>query len=350
MKRKDYEYIGDLSQLFRVETYRLEGGRKDGVRATSVTNAQGLSFTVVADRCMDISHLSYKGVNVSYINPCGVVAPQYYEGTGTNWLKSFTGGMMVTCGLDNVGSPCTEEEELGFHGRIGNTPAEEYCVKTIQAQEENRVEISGLMRQSFIFGKKLWLRRKITAYQERNCVEIEDEISNVGFEKQEYMQLYHCNIGYPFLSPGCELLFPSKAVTGANIYSEENLDQWNQITEPEKVGEMCFLHELENRNGHSCVGMFNHKLQMGFMLWFENHDLARFLQWRYLNRGEYVIGLEPATNYAGGKTKEKQENRIKCLKAGENVTHRLKFEFFDSLDKLKNAMESSETIIKAGLS
>lgn len=154
------------------------------------------------------------------------------------------------------------------------------------------------------------------------------------------MQLYHCNIGYPFLSPDCELLFPSKSVTGANLYSEENLEKWNQITEPEKIGEMCFLHELESRSGHSCVGMFNHRLQIGFMLWFENYDLDRLLQWRYLNRGEYVIGLEPATNYAGGKTQEKQESRIKTLEPGTSVKHKLRFEFFDSLDKLKEVMEN----------
>lgn len=34
MDIKRYEYIGDLSQLFRADTYRLEGGKKDGVRAS----------------------------------------------------------------------------------------------------------------------------------------------------------------------------------------------------------------------------------------------------------------------------------------------------------------------------
>ena len=57
--QKKYEYIGDISQLFRVNNYRLEGGKKDGVKVTQIANETGLKFSVVADRCMDIAYLSY---------------------------------------------------------------------------------------------------------------------------------------------------------------------------------------------------------------------------------------------------------------------------------------------------
>lgn len=338
MKAEQYEYIGDLSQLFRVETCRLEGGKKDGVRATFVTNETGLSYTVAADRCMDIPYLSYKGVNISYVNPCGIVGPQYYDRTGTNWLKSFTGGLVATCGLDNVGNPCTEGEELGLHGRIGNTPAEEYSVQMKKEGQDNLVQISGVMRQSFIFGDKLRLHRNITSYQEKTILEIEDEITNTGFEEQEYMQLYHCNIGYPFLSPACELFIPSLSVKGANPYSQENIDKWDKIEEPSKVGEMCFWHQLKDQDGTYCVGMFNHEKKIGFSLRFENHDLNRFLQWRYLNKGEYVIGLEPATNYAGGKIEEKTRDVIKKIPPQASVKHKLVFTFVDSVEELKESM------------
>ena len=132
MDRTKYEYIGNLSQLFHVENYRMEGGKKDGVRVTNVQNENGLNYTVVADRCMDIANLSFKGINISYINPSGIVAPEYYDRTGVNWLKSFTAGFVTTCGLDNVGNPCEDGEELGLHGRIGNTPADEYNVRIIR--------------------------------------------------------------------------------------------------------------------------------------------------------------------------------------------------------------------------
>ena len=338
MNTGKYEYIGNLSQLFRVENYRLEGGKQDGVRATNIRNESGLDYTVVADRCMDISHLSFKGVNISYINPNGVVAPQYYDRTGTNWLKSFGAGFVATCGLDNVGNPCVDGEELGLHGRIGNTPAEEYSVKIARDGEDNRVEITGVMGENFIFGPKLRLRRIITSFQTRNRIILEDEVINEGFSQQEYMQLYHCNIGYPFLTPDCELIFPSKGVRGANTFSQEHLGLWNVISEPSDIGEMCFIHDLEKKDGMCRLGMFNHKWKIGFVLSFEAEELDKFLQWRYLHKGEYVVGLEPATNYIGGRAEERISDRILTIEPRRTKKHMLQFDFFDDEKMMKEFM------------
>lgn len=340
MNRTKYEYIGNLSQLFHVENYRMEGGKKDGVRVTNVQNETGLNFTVAADRCMDITHLSFKGVNISYINPSGIVAPEYYDRTGLNWLKSFTAGFVTTCGLDNVGNPCEDGEELGLHGRIGNTPADEYNVSIIREEEDNKVEITGIMGESFIFGAKLRLKRKITSFQEKNRLILEDEIVNEGFTEQEYMQLYHCNIGYPFLSPDCEIIIPSDEVKGGNPYSQENIEKWNMVEEPSHVGEMCLLHQLRKSGDECRVGMFNNKEKIGFTLSFDGKELERFLQWRYLNKGEYVVGLEPATNYAGGKKNERETDRILKLNPGETKHHRLQFDFYDSREAFDEAMKA----------
>lgn len=52
-------YIGHPSQLCGVEEHRLVGGRGDGMRLLQVRNGKGLEFTVSADRCADISRLSF---------------------------------------------------------------------------------------------------------------------------------------------------------------------------------------------------------------------------------------------------------------------------------------------------
>lgn len=336
MEERKYAYIGDISQLFRVENYRMEGGRKDGVRATQIMNESGLQFTVIADRCMDIAYVSYKGVNLSYINPNGICAPQYYDNRGTKWLENFTAGFVTTCGLDNIGSPCVDGKELGLHGKISNIPADDYSVRILEKEEGNEVQLTGRMKENFLFGEKLHLRRTITAYQEKNRIVLEDEIINTGFEEQEYMQLYHFNIGYPFLSPSCELFIPTEEVKGANEYSERNLGKWNQIGEPSSTGEMCFLHRLKRQGDTTCVGMFNHKLQMGFTLKFDNQTLDKFLQWRYLNKGEYVLGFEPATNYIGGRTEERKKEKLKTLSPRGKETHKLQIDFYDRLEDVKN--------------
>ena len=64
-------YIGHPSQLCGVEEHRLVGGRGDGLRLLQVKNGKGLEFTVSADRCADISRLSFKGDNYGFFSACG---------------------------------------------------------------------------------------------------------------------------------------------------------------------------------------------------------------------------------------------------------------------------------------
>lgn len=81
------KYIGHESQLYGVEEHRLVGGRGDGMRLLQVKNGKGLEFTVSADRCADISRLSFRGVNMGYFSPCGYVAPDYYDDKGSGLLS-----------------------------------------------------------------------------------------------------------------------------------------------------------------------------------------------------------------------------------------------------------------------
>lgn len=173
---------------------------------------------------MDIAYLRYKGINISYINQCGIVSPKYFDNRGTNWLKSFTGGFFTTCGLDNVGLPCKDKEIYGLHGRISNMPAAEYSVKTCEVDNERYVTISGEMDQSSLFGCKLKLKREIKAFQTENKIIINDEICNTGFFEEEFMMLYHFNIGYPFLCPNCEVMIPSEMVTPVNEHSKAYIE------------------------------------------------------------------------------------------------------------------------------
>lgn len=119
------DYIGHPMQLCGVEEVRLCGGTGDGMRLLQVRNESGLEFTVSADRCADITRMTYKGQNIGYFSPCGYVAPTYYDNVDDGFLSSFTAGFLTTCGLANVGSPCEDNGELlPLHGTISNTPCE----------------------------------------------------------------------------------------------------------------------------------------------------------------------------------------------------------------------------------
>ena len=101
----DRNYYGHDTQFFGVEEHRLVGGRGDGMRLFQVRNGSGVEFTVSADRCADISRLSYKGVNMNYMGVGGYAAPAYYDDKGDHFLKTFNCGFLTTCGLLNIGIP-----------------------------------------------------------------------------------------------------------------------------------------------------------------------------------------------------------------------------------------------------
>ena len=101
-------YIGHDSQIYGIEEHRLVDGRGAGMRILEINNGKGIELAVTPDRAGDIARLRFKGINMSYMSPCGYVSPAYYDCIGSNWLKSFTAGFLTTCGLQAVGFPCND--------------------------------------------------------------------------------------------------------------------------------------------------------------------------------------------------------------------------------------------------
>ena len=193
-KREILKYVGDSSQLFSVKDYTLNGGKAAGTRAIDIKNALGLEFTVLPDRGMDIAWTSYKGINLSYISKTGIVAPQYFNESGIAFLRSFYGGMLTTCGFMNVGSPCEDNgENLGLHGRISNTPAEEVYAGTEWIEDVPVMKVKGKVREARVFGENIRLEREISCNCSENKITISDTVENYGFKKEPLMLLYHFN-------------------------------------------------------------------------------------------------------------------------------------------------------------
>ena len=93
----------------------------------------------------------------------GIVAPAYFDVRGSEWLHSFAGGLFTTCGLRQVGQPCVDAgEELGLHGRIANTPAEDVAISESWEDDDFVLAVSGTMRETKVFNEDLRLTRTIT--------------------------------------------------------------------------------------------------------------------------------------------------------------------------------------------
>ena len=151
-------YIGHDQQFYGVEEHRLVGGKGDGMRLLDIRNGKGLELAVMPDRAADIYRLKFKGSNMGYLSPCGFVAPSYYEATEKNWVKSFTGGFLTTCGLEAVGTPCIDEgENFPLHGTIANLPAEHIY----WLEEDGYIVIRAVIGDEILFGRKFRLCREI---------------------------------------------------------------------------------------------------------------------------------------------------------------------------------------------
>ena len=147
--RKEAEKrVGHSSQLGGLKPYTLSDGRAAGVRAVDFRTTQGLEFTVLLDRGMDISEARYKGMSLCWRSCVGDAAPGFHEPQGLEWLRTFFGGLLCTCGLAQVGSPATDDgEQLGLHGRISAVPAERVSFSEHWSGNSPVLQVDGLMRE-----------------------------------------------------------------------------------------------------------------------------------------------------------------------------------------------------------
>jgi hypothetical protein len=324
------KYIGDLSQLFGIKEYTLSGGKANGVKALDVKTGSGLEFTVVADRCLDIAGLSFKGINCSYLNKTGIVAPQYYNDKGDGWLRSFFGGFLTTCGLRNVGVPCDDlGESFGLHGRISNTPAEEVSTSVDWEDETPVLTISGKMKEARMFGEHLILNRKIKCRFGENKIYIQNVVENRGFKREGIMLLFHFNLGYPLLDEDAILVTPGGNVNPRDDEAKKGETTYMQFQKPTAgYAEQVFYHRFNSdEEGKTAVALINKKLEIGTTIQFNKNQLQNFIQWKQMGECEYVLGMEPANCLVGGRAEARKSGMLEYLEPGEKRNFDIVVEF-----------------------
>jgi hypothetical protein len=331
-RRELFRRIGRLEQVAGIEPFVFDDGPARGVRAFRFRTGSGLSFDVVPDRGMDLSFAEHGGTPLAWLSPNGVVAPSFYEPAGEGWLRSFPGGLLVTCGLRNVGPPGEREgEELGLHGRASNIPASRISYDVSWDSEGCILEARGEIREASVFGPNLVLRRRISARVGEPRVWIEDEIENEGFEPEPLMVLYHINLGWPLLDETSRLVGPGRAGEPPEPRDEAargGLEVWDRFAAPTPgFEERVFYHSpAAGLDGLAEARVENPALGLSFSVRFHPEELPEFVQWTMTGEGTYVLGLEPATCRVEGPAAEEAAGRVIRLEPGEIRLHRLEIE------------------------
>lgn len=327
------KFIGHPDQLMKVKKICFQDGKADSVKMIDVQNRSGLHFDVNISRGMDLPYVDYNGENLGFISPCGIVAPDYFDDNGLGFLKSFTAGFMTTCGLKVAGAPCEYDgKKYGLHGNVSHTPAEDVSYKIIEDNDNPYIEIEGTVRDAVIFGDKLVLRRKIKTYYKDKRIFIHDTVKNEGYRRTNHMILYHCNIGYPLLTPESELFIPSLNIRPRDEHANDLKDSWNCLQKPDSdFQEVCYYHTLKmDENGFSSVAVFNDVLNMGVAITFDTNTLDHFVQWKMMSACDYVLGLEPCNSTIDGIENAIDNGSMKFLKPQESVEYNIIFDILEN--------------------
>lgn len=336
--------LGSMSQLAGIKRYRLSEGRADGVDAVDVRTGTGFSYTVLPGRGMDIAWTEYKGVPISYMSSTGVSSAAHYEAAGMEWLRNFFAGLLTTCGFDNVGGPCEEEHpvigkrELGLHGRLTNLPASEVCTTEEWEGDRYVMRVSGKMRQSCLHGENMTLRRTVSSVLGESKLVLHDRIENESNRTLPISMLYHMNLGYPVLSEHTRLYMPSASVVGASDLANAEMAQHSEFHAPEQgCVERCYFHAVKaDEDGKAYVAVVNEELQLAVVFTYLPSQLPAFTEWKMLNEGEYVLGIEPGTNNPVGRKNMAEQGTLQFLQPGESREVDISVEILDRAEDIEN--------------
>jgi hypothetical protein len=325
--------VGRLEQLAGVRLVTLGDSVERGVRLLEFRTGTGFEFDVVVDRAFDVGRCEHSGRALGWQSAVGFAGPWFYEPEGLGFFRSFGGGLLTTCGLEQTlfmaedtaeqyHYPAKQTETFGLHGRISNRPARLVGYGELWDGDECVLFAEGEVLQAAVFGEQLLLRRRIEARVGESRLEIHDEVENVGHDPTPHMYLYHVNVGFPVVDEGSELLVPAHSVAARGDYPTEGYG----VFHGPRAGyvEQVFEHELAAEEDSAVpVAIVNHELGLGVYEVFRSDQLPHHFVWRMLGEGTYVVGIEPSTNRTAGRLDARARGELIELEPGERRAYDL---------------------------
>lgn len=316
------ERVGNLAQLGGTRHVVLNDGPSKGVAAIDVDTGAGLTFTVLPDRGLDIAQAAYRGTNLVFLTPNGEIHPAFYEPQGLGWLRTFTGGLLTTCGLTYLGAPGRDaDEDLGLHGRYAATPARRVQDRSGWQGETYVIEITGTVEECVLFGDKLRLTRTIRTAIGSRALEIRDVVENTGYQRSPFTILYHINAGFPLLSADSELVLSAASTEPEDAISAAGMPDMTRSSAPVRgYAEQNFLHTMRPAgDGRACAAMLNRSLDggLGLVVRFDTADLPYLNQWKMMGQGDYVVGIEPCNAPCANRAVLRERGLLPFLEPGE---------------------------------
>lgn len=169
--------------------------------------AGGLDLEVLPDRGFDIGRVTVGGWPLSWVSPVADHRALDVP-AGDAWLDRFVGGLLVTCGPENIG-PATGR--AGLHGSHHHRPGRllERCAGVRDGVPFARM--AGTIEYAAVFGPSARVERVIESSVDSDgaaVLRVVDDLSNDGPGAFPAALLYHLNLGAPVLLPGTTIRWP----------------------------------------------------------------------------------------------------------------------------------------------
>ena len=337
---------GSLQQIASIRTLSFTEGRA-AMRAVEVVNGP-LRLTALADKCLDVAELSYRGVNFSFLSKPGLQGRNHYDTNGDEALRSIMGGFFFTAGLENICAPCTVAgKDYPMHGRIRTTPAEHLCTDARWEDDDYVLELSGEMREAELFGENLVLRRKLRTILGEKSFTLTDVIENQSFRDEPLMILYHINIGYPLLDEGTRLVLPTRKVQPRDEISAPQCGRWDVMDAPkDNEPEYVFIHDpIPDGEGRVSACVVNDRLALGLKISYRGDYLPCFMEWKSTASGDYVLGLEPANSSVYGRPWHEKSGDLHRISPFAKEKNELEFTVLDGPEEIDAATAAIRALI-----
>ncbi len=343
-------HTGRLSQLGGITPFTLAEGKAKGVSSLRVRTAAGLELWVLPDRGMDIFEATFLGKSLCWHSPTGVTHSAYYSNRGLEWLKSFFGGLLTTCGISNAGAPSEDAgESLGLHGSISNTPAEHVTWSEQWQGEGEQADciftITGKVREASVHGPNLLLERTLTTSLKSTSFTLRDVVENQGPKPSPLMLLYHFNFGFPLLTARSKVYAPSLQQEPATPHAAATAAHWSDFEAPiQGTDERVYFHHMRpDTKGQVTVVLVSDtdKPDFGVALTYDSAAMPEFVQWKMTGANHFVLGLEPGNCRSLGRAAERARGTLQTIAPGERREFNLKIDVLENAQRVADAIAAT---------
>jgi hypothetical protein len=266
--------------------------------AIDVRVLAGIELRIHPQRGLDLGAAWFRGVPLAWIGPAGEGGAE-----STDWRAAWGGGLVTTCGLDNVGAP---SEGIGLHGTYTFLSAEDV------ASERSRAQV--VVRGTIDDTRGLRVKRVVRSAVGEGRVEVADRTTNIFEHPLEAPLLYHVNLGWPLWDEG------ARVETDAAEVRPRDEDAAPHDWSPAPPQPVALPERVWEHVGATRAVVVNERL--GLRVAVES-DLPRLWQWVDPAPNVYALGIEPANCSVLGRAHDRAEGRLPFLEPGQERSTRI---------------------------